>query len=119
MARETAIVMTVSVLMLLGHPREGNPQLASLSVEIWTLHPERLGGARHLPAVMLENGGDVVALEAQPRLAQRPGRHERRRAAIELQRREQMLDLDCVGGRRRGRAIDDVAQLRYVARPGD
>ena len=54
------------------------------------------GGRGHPPVVVLQHRRDVVALEALPRLAQIAGRHERRVRAVELQRGQDVLDLNDV-----------------------
>ena len=72
---------------------------------------------------MLQHRRDVIALEAQARLAQIAGGHEPSRRAIELQRRQQMLDLEEpveLDGAFRDlldHLIDDRSQLGEVARP--
>ncbi len=97
---------------------ERNAELTGLAIQIWTLDPEGLGGIRHAPAVMLEHGRDVVALEPEPRVAEVARRHERRRRAVELQRRQQFLDLNRVAVRLRGDTRERRAKLGQVARPG-
>src|SRR5258708_11938687 len=91
---------------LLGGPGERNAELTRFAVQVWTLDAERLRGVGHAPAVMLEDGGDVIVLEALPRLAQRAFRRETRRRALEPQRRQQCLDLNVFGGRRGDGALD-------------
>src|SRR5207245_8812317 len=72
--------------MLLGDPRERYPELACFPIQVGALDAECLGRGGYPPAVMLQNGRDVIALEAQARFAQRARRQEGRRRTIEPQR---------------------------------
>src|SRR5206468_6897844 len=104
-------------LRLLRDPRERNPKLPCLSVQVWTLNTEGLGGFGHPPSMVLEDRGDVVALESQARLAQIPHRHERRGGAIEAKGWQQVLYLNHVVGAVRHDAVDGVVQLLQIAGP--
>src|SRR4051794_4469940 len=94
MAMNSGFLRMMSFRSLLGDPHEWDPQLSSFPIEIRTLHSQSLGGGRHTPVVMLKHRGDVVALEPLPRLAQVARRHERRVSAVQLQDREDVLDLN-------------------------
>ena len=51
--------------MLVADPVDRNPELPRLSIQVRPLNAERLRRFRYLPAVILKDGGDVVALEPQ------------------------------------------------------
>src|SRR5260370_909954 len=111
-------VMAVgSVEMLIGYTSQRNAELTGLSVQIGALDAQRRGGVGHTPAMMLENGCDVVALERQPRIAQVAGGRERGRRAIELQGRQEPLDMNDLAARSvlaarvRHHPSDNLAQL--------
>src|SRR5450759_4371541 len=81
-------------MMLLGAAGKRNTELPNFSVQVWTLDPQRCGGFGHPPAVVLQDGRDVVVFEAEAGLAEGAGRHERERRSIELQRRQNVFDLN-------------------------
>src|SRR5437773_9423198 len=103
--------------MLLGQTRQRNPELTGFSIEIWTLNPQRLGGVGHPPPMVLEDGGDVLALESEPGFPQVPGRRERRRGSIQTERRQQVLDLNNFIRRLADHALDDAVELGEIAGP--
>ena len=69
---------------LLRNPRQRNPQLSRLSIEIRTLDAQRVGSVSHPPAMMLQNSGDVIAFEAEPGIAEAADWNEGRCRAIQL-----------------------------------
>src|SRR6267154_1575467 len=52
-------------------PRLRDLQGAHLPIQVGPLDAKRLGGLRNAPAVLLQDGGDVLVLEACARLPQR------------------------------------------------
>src|SRR5438445_5704736 len=82
---QAAARMVVSISSLLRTSRQRNPELARLPVQIGTLNAERLRSGGHLPPMMLEHRGNVLALEAEARLAQIADRPECGRRAVEPQ----------------------------------
>src|SRR5258706_12751490 len=94
MAMNSGFLRMMSFRSLLGDPHERDPQLSSFSIEIRTLHAQSLGSSRHAPVVMLKHRRDVVALEPLTCLAQIARRHERRVCAVQLQDRQDVLDLN-------------------------
>jgi hypothetical protein len=53
----------------IGRPHDGQTELTGLSVQIGTLNAECPCGVGYLPAMVLEDGRNVFALETQPCLA--------------------------------------------------
>src|SRR5262245_10936355 len=105
--------------MLLVSTRQRNAQLTRFAIEIGPLNAEGLRGLSHFPAVVLKYGSNVVALKAEPRVAQIPGRNKRRVDPIKLECRQQLLDLNhFIVGLANG-ALDNGAQFRDVAGPVD
>ena len=100
------------------HPHERDAELSSLSVQIGTLDTERLSRRRHSPLVVLQDGRDVVALEALARLAEVARGHERRVGAVQLQRRQHVFDLNHLIDAAGDDAIDRGAELGEIPRPG-
>src|SRR6185503_4124721 len=96
MARRSEAKMFMEIIgsPLLRNPRQRNPQLARLSIEIRTLDAQRLGSVGHPPAMMLQNGGDVIAFEAEPGIAEAANWNEGRCRTLQLKHREQLLDLN-------------------------
>src|SRR2546425_4801274 len=111
-------ILFISFSNLLRDSRQRNSELARFPVQIRTLNAERLSGGGHLPAVVLEDRRNVVALETKTRFAQLPGRLERRRRAVEPEHRQQIFDLNQAVAAVGRDAVDHVAKLREVAGPG-
>src|SRR5471032_1671898 len=117
-ARRSGFLRMIVVPLLLGDPDERDAELSGLPVQIGTLNTKSLGGGSHPPLVMLENGRDVVALETLPGLAQIARGNERRARAVELQDREDVLDLNDVFDGAGDHAFDGRAQLGEIPGPG-
>src|SRR5262245_38642390 len=89
-----------------------------LPVKIGPLDAERPGRIADPAVVLLEDGGDVVALETRPRLAERAAVQEGHRVAVEPDVREDILEADAAAARQpRDEALDERAQLEAVAAP--
>src|SRR5262245_683515 len=69
-------------------------QLPQFSIEIGALDPQRLGGVSHTAVMLADHRGDVVALEAEPRLPEARAADGRDLTAVEPHLREQILETD-------------------------
>src|SRR5471032_2642731 len=80
------IVAMCAALTLLDQPRQRDAELTCLSVQIWTLNPQCLGGVGHAPPMVLQDGRNVLPLEAQPRFEEITRRRKRNGRAFKLER---------------------------------
>ena len=88
-----------------------------LAIQVCTLDAEDAGGIGNPAMVMLEDGGDVVALELGPGLFQRGVEARRADVAFELGVRQYVLESNQSARHEQDEPLEEAAQLRRIAAP--
>src|SRR5262245_51887446 len=88
-----------------------------LAIEVRALDAEHARGVGNPPAMLLQDRGNIVALELGARLAERGIEPGGAHAAFELRVRQDVLEPDEAAGRQQDQALEQRAQLQGVAAP--